>query len=119
MRTLIALALLFLAWITCAQAPPGSNSAPATIAATTNARPPSATLTGYVPDDKYKLRIGDRVALQILEDRDAPRNLMVADSGELDVPYIGRVAAANKTCKQLAQECKAELEKEFYYRASV
>ena len=78
-----------------------------------------ASLSGYVPDDKYKLRVGDRISLQILEDRDAPKSLVVTDSGELDVPYIGRVAASDKTCKQLADELKARLEKEYYHRATV
>src|SRR5260370_21810550 len=78
-----------------------------------------ANLSGYVPDDKYKLRQGDKVAFQILEDREAPKSLVVADSGELDLPYVGRVAAADKTCKQLADELKALLEKEYYYRATV
>jgi protein involved in polysaccharide export with SLBB domain len=87
----------------------GSNTAPVTL----------ASLNGYVPDDKYKLRVGDRISLQILEDRDAPRSLMVADSGELDAPYVGRVAAADKTCKQVAVELKAQLEKEYYHRATV
>jgi protein involved in polysaccharide export with SLBB domain len=77
------------------------------------------SLSGYVPDDKYKLRVGDKISLQILEDRDAPKSLVVADSGELDVPYIGRVAASDKTCKQLADELKARLEKEYYHRATV
>jgi protein involved in polysaccharide export with SLBB domain len=77
------------------------------------------SLSGYVPDDKYKLRVGDRMSLQILEDRDAPKSLVVADSGELDVPYVGRVAAADKTCKQLADELKTQLEKEYYHRATV
>jgi polysaccharide export outer membrane protein len=76
-------------------------------------------LGGYVPDDKYKLRVGDRISLQILEDRDAPKSLVVADSGELDVPYVGRVAASDKTCKQLAEELKTRLEKEYYHRATV
>ena len=76
-------------------------------------------LSGYVPDDKYKLRVGDKISLQILEDRDAPKGLVVADSGELDVPYVGRVSATEKTCKQLADELKARLEKEYYHRASV
>lgn len=102
------------------QSPPGV----AMPTAGTNATSPSvnsaeATLRGYAPDDKYKLRIGDRVSFQILEDRDAPRSLVVADSGELDVPYLGRMAAAEKTCKQLAREVKTALEKEYYYRASV
>ncbi|MEI7936102.1 MAG: polysaccharide biosynthesis/export family protein [Verrucomicrobiota bacterium] len=76
-------------------------------------------LSGYVPDDKYKLRVGDRISLQILEDRDAPKGLVVADSGEIDVPYVGRVLASDKTCKQLADELKARLEKEYYHRATV
>lgn len=81
--------------------------------------PPVASLSGYVADDKYKLRPGDRVSLQILEDREPPKSLVVADSGELDAPYIGRIPAANRTCKQVATELKGQLEKEFYYRATV
>jgi protein involved in polysaccharide export with SLBB domain len=98
--------------------PPSPLAAPAALPGT---NPPSIglSLSGYVPDDKYKLRPGDRVSLQILEDRDAPKSLVVTDSGELDAPYIGRVAAADKTCKQLATELKALLEKEYYYRATV
>src|SRR5262245_25190399 len=64
----------------------------------------AANLSGYVPDDKYKLRVGDRVAFQVIEDRDAPKTLLVADSGELDFPYVGRVMVVDKTCKQLGEE---------------
>lgn len=73
----------------------------------------------YVPDDKYKLRAGDKVSYQVIEDREDPKILVVADNGELDIPYLGRVAAAGKTCKQLSEEIKAQLEKELYYRATV
>ncbi len=79
----------------------------------------AANLSTYVPDDKYKLRIGDKVSLNVLEDRDVPHSLTVTDSGELDVPLLGRVTAADKTCKQLAEELKTELEKKYYYRATV
>lgn len=78
--------------------------------------PPS--LTGYVPDDKYKLRKGDQLSFQVLEDGDAPRGLMVNDSGELNFPYVGRVAVVDKTCKQVAAELKVLLEKEHYYEAT-
>ena len=91
----------------------------------TNAAAGTMSVPGYVPDDKYKLRVGDKVSLQILEDRilgekeAAPKSLVVTDSGELDAPYVGRVAAADKTCKQLAEDLKARLEKEYYHQATV
>jgi protein involved in polysaccharide export with SLBB domain len=130
----VIMALVGLAAV--AQTPPTSNVQPTTVegwraeisaiagTTTATARTNAAgaapiNLTGYVPDDKYKLRVGDKVSLQIAEDRDLPRSLMVADSGELDVPYVGRVAAADKTCKQLAEELKTRLEKEYYHRATV
>jgi protein involved in polysaccharide export with SLBB domain len=94
---------------------PRSEVSPGTNATTTA----PVSLSGYVPDDKYKLRVGDKISLQILEDRDLPKGLVVADSGELDVPYVGRVSASDKTCKQLAEDLKARLEKEYYYRATV
>jgi polysaccharide export outer membrane protein len=96
----------------------GLLGGPTTVSGT-NSYAATAALSGYVPDDKYKLRVGDKVSLQILEDREAPKGLVVADSGELDIPYLGRIAAAEKTCKQLAAELKTQLEKDFYYRATV
>jgi protein involved in polysaccharide export with SLBB domain len=92
---------------------------PSTLPSGTNLVASPTSLSGYVPDDKYKLRIGDKISLQIMEDRDLPKSLIVADSGELDVPYVGRVPASDKTCRQLAEELKAQLEKEYYYRATV
>jgi len=122
-RVMIALVVLA-AELGRAQIGAGTNEGVATGTTATNAitmTPGAAasSLSGYVPDDKYKLRAGDRVAFQIVEDRDAPKSLVVADSGELDLPYIGRAAAVEKTCKQLAGELKGQLEKEYYYRATV
>ncbi len=73
----------------------------------------------YAPDAKYRLHIGDKLTFQVLEDRDAPKILVIADSGELDVPYIGRIPAVSKTCHQLVTRIKEELEKEYYYHASI
>jgi protein involved in polysaccharide export with SLBB domain len=44
---------------------------------------------------------------------------VLADSGDLDAPYAGRVPAAGETCKQLASALKTELEKDYYYQATV
>ena len=82
-----------------AQASPPSNSPPTSISAPTNATVLPSNLAGYVPDDKYKLRVGDKIAFQIIEDRDPARLLTIADSGEVDIPWIGRVAAVDKSCK--------------------
>ncbi|HEX5400251.1 MAG TPA: polysaccharide biosynthesis/export family protein [Verrucomicrobiae bacterium] len=103
-------------------------STPATqpaAAAAAGARTPSpGLLNGYVPDDTYKLRVGDTVSFQIMEDQiwdpqNAPKNLVVQDSGEIEVPYIGRVMAVGKTCNNLAEEIKAALEKDYYKHATV
>ena len=98
--------------------------APAAAPAASSAVPASGLLNGYVPDATYKLRVGDTVSFQILEDRiwnslDVPKPLVVTDSGEVDVPYIGRVMAVDKTCKQLADDIKAALEKDYYQKATV
>jgi polysaccharide export outer membrane protein len=76
-------------------------------------------------DDKHRLAIGDKLSFRILEDLDDPKEplepkpLFVTDSGDIEIPYIGRVPAESKTCKQLAYELEAALEKEYYYQATV
>lgn len=80
---------------------------------------PVAAPSGYVLDDKRRLLPGDRVSFQILEDRTNAMSLLVTESTELDIPYIGRLNVAGKTCRELAGEVKALLEQEYYYRATV
>jgi polysaccharide biosynthesis/export protein len=70
-------------------------------------------------DDKRKLAIGDRLSFRVVEDRRPPVAMIVTDSGEVDVPFIGRVMAVNKTCKQLAGEIKVPMEKDYFYKATV
>lgn len=90
---------------------PGGNS-PATIA--------SAPTPGvYELEDKHKLLPGDRLSFQIVEDRTNAIPLFVAESSELDIPYIGRVSVAGMTCRQAAEAIKALLEKNYYYKATV
>ena len=79
----------------------------------------TSNAAGYVMDDKHRLEAGDKVSFQITEDKNPLINLAVTDSGELDVPYIGRVSVAGKTCRQLAAELKVLLEKDYYYHATV
>jgi protein involved in polysaccharide export with SLBB domain len=110
-------ACLYLAILTAVKgaASPSTNTATAEIAPTNSA---SSNAVAAL-DDTYKLAIGDRVSLRIAEDEDEPKPLTVTDSGDLEAPYIGRVRAENKTCRQLAMEIKTALEKEYYYQATV
>ena len=107
--------------LVAAESAPANSSSPApfTNASTNAVSATPAALAGYVPDAKYKLRAGDRVSFQILEDREAAKSLVITDSGELDVPYLGRLPATDKTCKHLAEEMEILLEKDFYYHATV
>jgi len=104
--------------ITTNAAPSPNASAPIAQAGTNSATPISTNDMDAL-DDTYRLAIGDSISFRIEEDEDDPKMLTVLDSGDLDVPYIGHYAAAGKTCKQLAQALKVELEKEYYYRATV
>src|SRR2546429_5909167 len=70
------------------------------------------------PDGQYRLAMGDRVSYRVIEGKDEAKSLVVTDSGELDVPYLGRVKAVDKTCKQLGREGKGRLEKDPNYHAT-
>jgi polysaccharide export outer membrane protein len=73
-----------------------------------------------VLDDKKKLGSNDFVSFRVVEDRDnETQRLRVNDSGELEVPYVGLVQAAGKSCRELAYSVKAALEREYYYHATV
>lgn len=69
-------------------------------------------------DDRQKLAIGDQVSFKIAEDREELKRLVVSDTGEVEIPYIGRHKVTEKTCVQAALEIKGRLEKEFYYCAT-
>ena len=107
---------------------------PPRLPALTNAQPKPAALSAQMAtnapltgitnamdalDDKHSLAIGDILSFQILEDEEEPRTMVVTDSGDLEVPCLGRFPAENRTCRQLARELKVALEKEYYYQATV
>lgn len=77
------------------------------------------TISMDVLNDSQKLGFGDRVSFRIVEERTQPIPLFVTDSGEMEVPLIGRVKAAGKTCKELAFEIKPLLEKDYFRKATV
>jgi polysaccharide export outer membrane protein len=96
-----------------------TNSVASSLVAT-NPNPATVKLDNVdVLDDKYRLVIGDQLSFKIVEDEEEPVVLPVTDSGDIQVPYLGRYPAAGKTCKELALGIKKELEKKYYYQATV
>src|ERR1043166_1272735 len=118
-----------LAAITCFAGPgwlmaQDSSPMPSIPKATTVEPPTTSTVmrtnSMAVLDDKKRLGSNDYVSFRVVEDRDnESQHLRVNDTGELEVPYIGLVPAAGRTCKELAYSIKALLEREYYYHATV
>lgn len=102
-------------------------ASPLAPSADTSAAAPSPSAAGTVAytnsmavlDDQRKLGNGDRVSFRVVEDRKLPVPLIVTDSGEMEVPLIGRVTARGKTCKQIAFEVKRLLEKDYFRSCTV
>lgn len=105
-----ALALWFGA-VTFAQSQP-SNALP-------NVVTPLGTNSVDLLDDKYRLVIGDQLSYRVIEDEEDPKTLVITDSGEIEVPYLGRYPASGKTCKELSAGLKSALEKKLYFQATV
>ena len=70
-------------------------------------------------DDDWKLKSGDRLVYQVLEEREEPLLLAINGNGDLLVPLVGSFPATGKTSKELAYEVKKMLEEEFFHRATV
>lgn len=122
---LAAVAMLFLGMLATtslvmADDLPLTNHVAAASSDLTNPAPAAVSLDNVdVLDDTYHLVIGDQISYKVVEDEEEPVVLPVTDSGEIQVPYLGRYPAAGKTCKELAMGIKKELEKKYYYQATV
>ncbi|MGV3662664.1 MAG: polysaccharide biosynthesis/export family protein [Prosthecobacter sp.] len=72
-----------------------------------------------VLDNNQTISTGDLISIRILEDRRDALQQRVAETGEVNAPYVGLVGAKGKTCRQLAFAIKKELEKNFFKNATV
>lgn len=79
----------------------------------------SGTTSMEVLDNTRQLGRGDRLSYRVVEERRTPVSVTVADSGEVEVPLIGRVPASGRTCRQLAAAIKPLLEREYFHNATV
>ena len=67
-------------------------------------------------DVNHHLTRGDSLGYRVAEDRDDKVwPLIVQDSGDVDVPLLGRVKAAGKTVSELSGDIKSRLESQYYW----
>jgi protein involved in polysaccharide export with SLBB domain len=101
--------------------PASSSSSSADTTPTHTSSASSASLINSMDalNDETKLGNGDQISYRVLEQEDDPVTLTISDSGEVEVPLLGRFPAAGKTCKQLATELKPLLEKDYFFKATV
>ena len=116
-RTMAALcAVVTLGGTVCAQTVVRTNQVNQLALSTT----PVAPGQSYDLDDRHRIRPADKLSFRIAEDREDAKSIVVTDSGEIELPQpFGRFTAAGKTCRALAAEIKAALEKDYYKRATV
>jgi len=79
----------------------------------------ASTMSMDVLDAERKLGKGDRLSYRVVEERRLPISLVIAASGEVELPLIGRIQAAGRTCRELAYSIKSPLEREYFYKATV
>jgi len=80
---------------------------------------PDSNVSVAPADRDSVLGAGDLISLEILEDKGVPISERVSDTGDLDVPNIGRVHVAGKTCAEAAAQISKLLEVDLYYTATV
>lgn len=78
-----------------------------------------AGMTSRPINPNQRLNVGDVVSFEIVEDREKPAALMVTPTGDIDVYPLGRVRVAGKTTGEAEADIKRELEKDYYYTATV
>jgi polysaccharide export outer membrane protein len=76
--------------------------------------PPAAT-----ENAADRLRPGDRLRLQIVEDGEPPVELFIAKDGSLDAPYLGSIVGGGLTLEELTARLREALEADFYVKATV
>lgn len=130
MRGLLFFCLALGALHTAVVAAPGKStpaSSPAkatpTQAEDTNAYAPSSLLalpaSMELLDNKIALQPGDSFAYAVLEDLEEPLALYVEKDGTVNFPLMGKRNVQGQTPKAVAETLKKDLEREYYYKATV
>ncbi len=61
----------------------------------------------------YRIKSGDTITVEVLEDSQLNRSLLVLPGGTVDFPYAGTVTASGRTVGQVQQAIKAGIASQF------
>jgi len=92
------------------------NTAPIQSRPITNAVSVLTNAVSALNKDEYVISVGDKLNYRVIEDREEAKVLAVSASGEIEVPYLGRVVVAGRTVSRAREEIRAVLEKELYQK---
>jgi len=65
------------------------------------------------PAQEYKLKTGDVIQIEVLEDSSLNRTTIVLPGGQISLPLIGSVAAGGRTLLQVQQDITSQLTQSF------
>ena len=81
--------------------------------------PAAAPVSTPAPTAERLISVGDHLRYQVLEDGDLPVELVVSNTGMVDLPYYGPMQTTGRTLPDLVAAIKTALETELYVHATV
>ena len=75
--------------------------------------------TGAQAQDGYRLRSGDILRIEVLEDPTLNRSLLIAPDGRIAMPLAGGIRAAGRTLESVQGELASKLDPNFATRPTV
>lgn len=71
------------------------------------------TVTDALAQDRYNVRPGDTLSIEVLQDPSLNRQVLVTPDGSFSFPFAGSVTAANFTTDQIAQRLSGAIASNF------
>ncbi|MFV2051384.1 polysaccharide biosynthesis/export family protein [Aliiroseovarius sp. YM-037] len=75
--------------------------------------------TSATAQDNYRVRSGDTLRIEVLEDATLNQEALVRPDGNISVPFAGSVTAGGRTIDQIRNDVAARLEPNFAARPNV
>lgn len=73
----------------------------------------AVTAAGAATDSQYRLSAGDKLSIIVFGQEDVSGEFQIDGGGNITMPLLGQVAAANRTVTQLQSEITAALDKDY------